>query len=208
MPRITLPDGSVRAFDAPISGADLAASIGAGLAKAAIAVLINGTEQDLSTLITEDATVSILTLKDPQGLDIARHTLTAQLLARAIKIRFPTAKLAIGPTIENGFYYDIDFEESISSDLLPTLEADMLAIAKENNPVQRELWDAHKVRDYFVERGETYKADIIDSAIAKGDVLPNNQLSVYRQVLPNGDFFLDLCRGPHTSRTGLIPPAF
>ncbi len=208
MPIITLPDGSKREFDGPITGFDLAASIGPGLAKAAVAMTVNGEERDLSRTIATDCTVSLFTLKNAEGMDAMRHTTTAQVLARAIKMMYPTAKLAIGPTVEHGFYYDIDFEEAISSDDLPKIEKKMREIIAQDNPVQRELWNAGEVKSYFEERGETYKADIVQMAIEKGDLIDGKDLSVYRQKLENGEDFIDLCRGPHVPSTGKISKAF
>ncbi len=208
MPIITLPDGSKREFDSPITGFDLAASIGPGLAKAAVAMTVNGEQRDLSRTIASDSTVALLTLKDEQGVEIMRHTTTAQTLARAVKALYPTAKLAIGPTVDHGFYYDIDFEEPISSDDLPKIEKKMREIIAEDNPVQRELWNAGEVKKYFEDKGETYKADIVQSAIEKGELIDGKDLSVYRQKLENGEDFVDLCRGPHVPSTGKISKAF
>jgi threonyl-tRNA synthetase len=209
MPTITLPDGSQRHFDAPVTGADLAADIGAGLAKAAIAIRINGQDKDLSTLLEENADAAILTLKDPGGLDAARHTLTAQGLARAIKDLYPHAKLAIGPTIEHGFYYDIDFgDQPLSSDNLAKIEKRVQDIIKEGNPITREEWPADKVKQYFAGQGEPYKVELVEDIIAAGQTLPGGKLSIYRQSIQGGEDFIDLCVGPHAPRMDKLPPAF
>ena len=117
--QITLPDGTVKAFEGPITGFDVAESIGPGLLKAAVAIEVNGKEQDMSVPITEDAAVSLLTVRSPAGLDVMRHTIAAQVLARATRELYPGSKLAIGPTIEHGFYYDIEFDRPLSEDDFP-----------------------------------------------------------------------------------------
>lgn len=206
--KITLPDGQIRTFEKPITGLELAASIGAGLAKAAIAMKVNDQLLDIHETIKEDAAVVFLTTKDKVGLDIMRHTTTAQTLARAIKELYPQAKLAIGPTIDSGFYYDIELDQPISSEDLPKIEAVMHRIIGENNPVVRELWPASKVLDYFAQRGETYKVEIIKDAMAKGELLPGESFSVYRQSVKEGEDYIDLCRGPHTPTTGHLSKAF
>ncbi len=191
-----------------MSGLEIAAQISIKLAKAALAMTVNGRLCDVNTLIDEDVKLAFLTAHDKVGLDVMRHTTAAQVLARAIKELFPQAKLAIGPTIENGFYYDIELESPLSSDDLPTIEAIMRRIIAENNPVTREVWKATSVRNYFAERGETYKVDIIDAAISKKELLQGDSLSIYRQSVKNGADFIDLCRGPHTPFTGSISESF
>ena len=136
MPTITLPDGSQKTYGASISGAEIAASIGEGLAKAAVGMLVDGAQRDLAELIGTDADVVFLTAKDTAGLDIIRHSATAQVLARAIKTLYPSAKLAIGPTIEHGFYYDIAFSEPLSSDDLPKIEQKMKEVIKSKHKIQ------------------------------------------------------------------------
>ena len=141
MVKITLPDNSIREFPAAVTGAEVAASIGAGLAKAAIAMKVDGQQRDLSYSIASDARLEILTSKNDEGLDIMRHTLTAQVLAKAVKELWPDAKLAIGPTIENGFYYDVELDShAISIDDLPKIEAKMREILATAQPVTREMW--------------------------------------------------------------------
>lgn len=189
---ITLPDGSQREYQNPVSGFDIVDSIGPGLAKAAVAMVVDGTQKDLSTVLTTNATVRILTLKDEEGLDVVRHTLAAQVLARAIKNLYPDALLAIGPTIDTGFYYDIDFKEPITPEDLPAIEAEMQKIIKEGLDVTREMHPRAEAIEYFKSRGEIYKADIISRA-------PEDQteISLYRQGNDGQDVFTDLCIGPH-----------
>lgn len=189
---ITLPDGSQREYQNPVSGFDIVDSIGPGLAKAAVAMVVDGTQKDLSTVLTTNATVRILTLKDEEGLDVVRHTLAAQVLARAVKNLYPEALLAIGPTIDTGFYYDIDFKAPITPEDLPAIEAEMQKIIKEGLDVTREMHPRAEAIAYFEKRGETYKADIISRA-------PEDQteISLYRQGNEGQDIFTDLCVGPH-----------
>lgn len=206
--KITLSDGQVRSYQQPLTGLELAAQISSSLAKSAVAMNVNGKPYDLNEQLTEDASVVFLTTKDKLGLDIMRHTTTAQGLARAIKELFPQAKLAIGPTVEYGFYYDVELDRPLSSDDLPSIEALMHRIIAENNPIMRELWPAARARDYFAERDETYKVEIIEDAIVKAQLLPGGCLSVYRQRVKHGHDFIDLCRGPHLPATGLISKSF
>lgn len=189
---ITLPDGSQREYQNPVSGFDIVDSIGPGLAKAAVAMVVDGTQKDLSTVLTTNATVRILTLKDEEGLDVVRHTLAAQVLARAVKNLYPDALLAIGPTIDTGFYYDIDFKAPITPEDLPAIEAEMRKIIKEGLDVTREMHPRAEAIAYFEKRGEIYKADIIARA-------PEDQteISLYRQGNDGQDVFTDLCVGPH-----------
>lgn len=189
---ITLPDGSQREYQNPVSGFDIVDSIGPGLAKAAVAMVVDGTQKDLSTVLTTNATVRILTLKDEEGLDVVRHTLAAQVLARAVKNLYPEALLAIGPTIDTGFYYDIDFKAPITPENLPAIEAEMQKIIKEGLDVTREMHPRAEAIAYFEKRGEIYKADIIARA-------PEDQteISLYRQGNEGQDVFTDLCVGPH-----------
>ncbi|MGB0591504.1 MAG: threonine--tRNA ligase [Myxococcota bacterium] len=185
---ITLPDGSIRQFDGPVTGAQVAESIGAGLLRAAVAVTVDGREQDLSVLITEDASVSILTVRDEAGLDVMRHTIAAQVLARAAREMFPGAKLAIGPTIEHGFYYDIEFTRPLSDDDLPAIETRMKEIVKEKNAIEMRLLPRADAIQLFKDRDEPYKVDIIERAEGQDD------FQIYFQ---DGSDFVDLCRGPH-----------
>ncbi|MCK6408006.1 threonine--tRNA ligase [Thauera sp.] len=192
MPNITLPDGSVRSFDHPVTVAEVAASIGAGLAKAALAGRVGGRLVDLSHRLDADADLAIVTDKTPEGLEVVRHS-TAHLLAHAVKELFPGAQVTIGPVIENGFYYDFSFERPFTPEDLVAIEGRMAEIAKREIPVQREVWPRDKAVDFFKGIGEHYKAEIIASIPAGEDV------SLYRQ----GDF-IDLCRGPHVPSTGKL----
>jgi threonyl-tRNA synthetase len=192
MPNITLPDGSVRSFDHPVTVAEVAASIGAGLAKAAIAGRADGKLVDLSHRFEADAELAIVTDKNAEGLEIIRHS-TAHLLAHAVKELFPDAQVTIGPVIDNGFYYDFSYKRPFTPEDLQAIEQRMAEIAKREIPVHREVWPRDKAVDFFKGIGEHYKAEIIASIPAGEDV------SLYRQ----GDF-IDLCRGPHVPSTGKL----
>ncbi len=198
MPIITLPDGSTRSFDKPVTGAELAASIGAGLAKAALAMKVDGVQRDLYLPIEQDAKVEILTSKQPEGLDVLRHTTTAQVLARAVKELYNGIKLAIGPTIDNGFYYDVESPTPIPEGDLPKIEARMREIIAEGNSVTREILTKPAAIELFKKRGEPYKVEIIEGA-------PDGQISIYRQ---GNSEFVDLCFGPHVPSFAHISPAF
>jgi threonyl-tRNA synthetase len=189
---ITLPDGSQRRFDAPPTVAEVAASIGAGLAKAAIAGMVDGRLVDTSHRIESDATLAIVTERDPEGLEIIRHS-TAHLLAWAVKSLFPDAQVTIGPVIENGFYYDFSYKRPFTPEDLVAIEAKMAELAKANLPVVRELWDRDEAVKFFESIGEQYKAEIIASIPA------GEPITLYRE----GDF-VDLCRGPHVPSTGRL----
>jgi threonyl-tRNA synthetase len=203
---LTLPDGSARTYPAGITGEEVAASIGAGLAKAALGVKIDGTDRDLYLPITQNANVQILTAKDTAGLDILRHTLTAQVLALAVKELWPQAKLAIGPTIEHGFYYDVDIDTALTPDDLPKIEIKMREILKRPHSVTREMWDRGEAIRLFESRGEGYKAELIRSA-PEDDTTERGKISLYRQG-SGEDAFIDLCRGPHVPSLGKITAAF
>ncbi len=204
---ITLPDGSVREYTAPVTGFQIAESIGPGLLKAAVAMKVDGVQRDLSEAIAQDANVALLTLKDEEGLDVMRHTTTAQVLALAIKELWPEAKLAIGPTIEHGFYYDVDLDSHhISTDDLPKIENKMREIIGRKLTVKREMWDRSDAIAMFEERGEEYKADLIASA-DEDDTTEQGKISLYRQG-EGDDAFIDLCRGPHAPSLGHISKAF
>tara|TARA_R110000868_G_scaffold218576_2_gene469086 strand:+ start:15302 stop:17254 length:1953 start_codon:yes stop_codon:yes gene_type:complete len=194
MPIITLPDGSQKQFDAPVSGFDVAMSIGEGLAKAALSMEIDGKQVDLTTTITKDTNVKFFTSKTPEGLDTLRHS-TAHILAQAIKELYPTAQITIGPVIENGFFYDVAFEENIVEKDLEKIEDRMKEIVKRDLPITREEWDRNKAVDFFKSIGENYKAEII------GDLPKDETISLYRQG-EGEKAFLDLCRGPHVPSTG------
>ena len=203
MVMITLPDGSQKKFDGAISGADLAASIGAGLAKAALAIEVDGKLVDLTTTIEADAHVRIITAKDAAGLEIIRHS-TAHILAQAVKELYPAAQITIGPVIEHGFYYDMSFPEPISADDLVMIEGRMRDIVKADLPIMRDVWDRDHAIRYFEGIGEAYKAEIIR------DLPAGEAISVYQQgIVEDGTSedhrpqpFIDLCRGPHLPSTG------
>ena len=185
---ITLPDESIRDLPKGSTGFDLAESIGPGLAKAAIAVVVNGIQKDLSDPINEDSNVSIITISSDEGLEIMRHTLTAQVLARAVQNLFPGTKLAIGPTINNGFYYDFESKKTISNDDLEKIEIEMRKIISTDSDIKKRLHSKQDALKIFSEKDETYKEIIINEA----DQDDNFQL--YYQ---DNDEFVDLCRGPH-----------
>ncbi|MBE0379070.1 MULTISPECIES: threonine--tRNA ligase [Pseudoalteromonas] len=186
MPVITLPDGSQRSFENPVSTLDVANDIGPGLAKATIAGRVNGTRVDACDLITDDSRLEIITAKDDDGLEIIRHS-CAHLIGHAVKQLFPEAKMAIGPTIDNGFYYDIDMEHSLSQDDLEAIEKRMLQLAKTNYDVVKKTVSWQEARDAFAARGETYKIEILDENISKDD----------RPGLYHHEEYVDMCRGPH-----------
>ena len=189
---ITLPDGSKKEFEGPVTVKEVAASIGAGLAKAAIAGKVNGKLVDTSYPITEDATLSIVTDKDPEGLDIIRHS-TSHLMAQAVKEIFPSSQVTIGPVIENGFYYDFSLPRPLTMEDLPVIEKKMDELVKKDLPIVREEMERDKAVEFFKSIGEDYKAEIIAS-------IPTNEaISLYRQ----GDY-VDLCRGPHVPSTGRL----
>lgn len=189
---ITLPDGSQRNYDAPLSVLEVAQSIGAGLAKATLAAKLNGQLVDASTLIEHDAELQIITAKDDEGLDVIRHS-TAHLLAQAVKQLFPDAQVTIGPVIENGFFYDFAYSRAFTPDDLITIEAKMEQLVAENLPLTRSVLSRDAAVDFFKNQGEAYKAEIIESIPADQD------LSLYQQ----GNF-TDLCRGPHVPSTGKL----
>lgn len=186
--RVILPDSSVKEFEQGVTGFDVAKSIGPSLAKAAVAIKVNGTLKDLSDPLEDNAHISIITLNDEEGVDIMRHTLTAQVLARAVKTLYPDAKLAIGPTVKDGFYYDIDFAAPISTADLETIEAEMRKIVKQGHNIVKKIYTRDQARALFKARGEDYKIEIIDDA-KEGD-----SFQIYHQ---DGTDFIDLCRGPH-----------
>lgn len=192
MASVTLPDGSKREYEGPVTVAQVAASIGAGLAKAALAGRVDGKLVDLSHVIDGDAAVAIITARDPEGLEIIRHS-TAHLMAQAVKELFPEAQVTIGPAIENGFYYDFSYTRAFTPEDLKAIEARMDELVKKNIPIVREEMPREEAIDFFKALGEHYKAEII-SSIPAGEVI-----SLYRQ----GDF-VDLCRGPHVSSTGCL----
>ncbi|MDO8439265.1 MAG: threonine--tRNA ligase [Telluria sp.] len=192
MVSVRLPDGSERQFDGPVTVAQVAASIGTGLAKAALAGKVDGKVVDTSHLIEKDAELAIITDKDPEGLEVIRHS-TAHLLAHAVKELFPDAQVTIGPVIENGFYYDFAYKRPFTPEDLAAIEKKMLEISKKDEKVSRSVMPRDEAVAYFKSIGEAYKAEIIASIPAGEDV------SLYGQ-----GGFTDLCRGPHVPSTGKL----
>ncbi|NVK57271.1 MAG: threonine--tRNA ligase [Alteromonadaceae bacterium] len=186
MPVITLPDGSQRSFDNPVSVLDVASDIGPGLAKATVAGKVNGELVDAVDVIEHDADLQILTVKDDEGLEIVRHS-CAHLLGHAIKQLYPDVKMAIGPVIDNGFYYDVDMEHSLTEDDLQKLEKRMLELAKTNYDVVKKTVSWKEARDAFVTRHEPYKIEILDENISQDD----------KPGLYHHEEYVDMCRGPH-----------
>ena len=193
--KLTLPDKSIRELPEGSSGYDLAKDIGSGLAKAAIAISVDGKQQDLHDVIHEDCSVSVITIQSQEGLEIMRHTLAAQVLARAIKNLYPDSKLAIGPTIDNGFYYDVECSETISFDDLEKIEKEMHKIVKSKSSITKKLSSKSDALNVFKSLGESYKQDIIN------DSDQENDFQLYYQ--DNGEF-VDLCRGPHLPNLSFI----
>lgn len=189
---ITLPDGSRREFPEPVTVAQVAQSIGAGLAKAALAGKVDGNLVDTSYLIDRDASLAIVTDKDPEGVDVIRHS-TAHLLAYAVKSLYPDAQVTIGPVIENGFYYDFAYKRPFTPEDLAAIEKKMVELAKKDEKVSREVWNRDEAVKLFESMGEKYKAEIIASIPA------GEEIGLYRE----GEF-VDLCRGPHVPSTGKL----
>jgi threonyl-tRNA synthetase len=196
MPQVTLPDGSHRHFDDPITVANVAASIGAGLAKAALAGKVDGRLVDTSYVIEQDADLAIVTARDEEALELLRHD-AAHIMAQAVQELFPGTQVTIGPAIENGFYYDFAREEHFTPDDLGNIEARMLEIIKRDLPITREVWSRDEAIALFRGIGELYKVELIEAIPAGEDI------SIYRQ----GDWF-DVCRGPHLPSTGKLPKGF
>ena len=169
MVSVTLPDGSKRSYDNPLTIAEVALSIGSGLAKAALAGRIDGVVVDTSTLIDRDVQLSIVTAKDADGVDVIRHS-TAHLLAYAVKELFPDAQVTIGPVIENGFFYDFSYKRPFTPDDLAAIEKKMLELAKKDEAVTREVWKRDDAVQFFLSIGEKYKAEIIASIPADQDI--------------------------------------
>lgn len=192
MVQITLPDASVRSFDGPVSVAAVAAAIGSGLAKAALAGKVNGKAVDTSFVMESDASLAILTAKDAEGLEVIRHS-TAHLLAYAVKSLFPDAQVTIGPVIEHGFYYDFSYKRPFTPDDLAAIEQKMAELAGKDEPIVRRVLPRDEAVAYFKGMGEHYKAEII------GSIPSNEDVSLYREGA-----FEDLCRGPHVPSTGKL----
>ncbi len=197
MIRITLPDNSVREFPGPVTGAAVAASIGAGLAKAALAIKINGEVKDLTTTLTTDVKLEIITLKSPDAAELIRHD-CSHIMAQAVQELFPGTQVTFGPATDTGFYYDFHRKEPFSTEDLAGIEARMREIVKRDLPFIREVWSRDQAVAYFTEKGESFKAEWI------GEIPAEEDISIYRQ----GDEWLDLCYGPHLPSTGKIGQAF
>jgi threonyl-tRNA synthetase len=193
---LTLPDGSVRRFERPVTGAELAAAIGPGLAKAALAVKIDGAMKDLSAPIARDAKVAIVTLKDPDALELIRHD-AAHVLAEAVQELFPGTQITFGPAIEDGFYYDFVRAEPFTPEDFQRIEQRMREIVDRNEPIVREVWSRDRAVAHFKAAGEAYKAEWV------GEIAAGEDISIYRQGQ-----WLDLCTGPHLPATGKLPKAF
>ena len=196
MPTITLPDGSSRHYDTAVTGADIAAGIGKGLARDAVAVRVDGQLRDLTRAIDTDAAIEIITRDSDEGLELLRHD-AAHVLAEAVKELWPATQVTIGPAIENGFYYDFSREEPFTDDDLAVIEARMKEIVDRNEPISREEWERDAAVGFFRSIGEDYKAEII------ADIPAGETITLYRQ----GEF-IDLCRGPHLPSTGKLGKAF
>jgi threonyl-tRNA synthetase len=197
MPQITLPDGSRKQFDAPVSVQEVAQSIGPGLAKAALAGKVDGRMVDTSYVIGHDASLAIITRREEDALELLRHD-AAHVMAQAVQELYPGTQVTIGPAIENGFYYDFAREEPFTPDDLERIEQRMHEIVARDLPIQREVWERAEAMRVFGDIGERYKVEIIDDIIPPGE-----EVSVYRQ----GDWF-DVCRGPHLPSTGRLGDGF
>lgn len=193
---ITFPDGAIKQFDQAITGTEIADGISSGLRRNAVAISVNGEQWDLSREITQSASVAIITRDTEEGLEVLRHD-AAHVMAEAVKELYPETQVTIGPSIENGFYYDFAREEAFSPEDLEKIEARMKDIVKRNEQIVREVWDRDEAIKYFTDLGEVYKAEIIS------DLPADETITVYRQ----GDF-LDLCRGPHLPSTGILRDGF
>jgi len=196
MPDIRLPDGSVRSFDAPVTGEQIAADIGARLAKDAVAIRVDGELRDLTAPIEADAAVEIVTRSEPDGLELLRHD-AAHVLAEAVKELEPETQVTIGPAIENGFYYDFARDRPFTPEDLERIETRMRDIVDRDEPIVREVWDRDEAVRFFEQIGERYKAEII------GAIPEDEEVTIYRQ-----GSFVDLCRGPHLPSTGRLGKAF
>ncbi len=197
MPKILFPDGKTKKFDKGVNGFIVAESISKSLLKKAVAMQINGVQRDLSDSINEDSEIKIITKDSSEGLEIMRHTLTAQVLANAIKNLYPGAKLAIGPTIKDGFYYDILFEKPISTDDFPKIESEMVKIIQRGSKIEKTLKSKDDAKRLFSLKDEIYKVKIIEESEQSKD------FQIYKQTESN---FFDLCRGPHLPNLNMIGP--
>ena len=193
--KLTLPDNSVRELEKGSNGYDLAKDIGPGLAKAAIAVTVNGEQRDLLDSITDDSDISIITIDSDAGLEIMRHTLTAQVLAKALKNLYPKSKLAIGPTIDDGFYYDVETDQAISIDDLQKIEDEMLNIIKKKSLITKKLKSKKEALQIFKSLDEPYKQEIINDSDQEDD---------FQLYFQDNEEFVDLCKGPHLPNLDFI----
>ena len=196
MPAITLPDGSQRNFDGAVTGTTIAQAIGPGLAKAALIMVVDGVEMDMSREISADATVKFITRRDEDALELIRHD-AAHIMAEAVQALYPGTQVTIGPAIENGFYYDFYRNEPFTPEDLPAIEAKMREIVAANTPFTREVWNREEAIEFFEKKGERFKAELIR------DLPGGETITIYRQ----GEW-LDLCRGPHLRATGDVGTAF
>ncbi|MCG8369162.1 MAG: TGS domain-containing protein, partial [Proteobacteria bacterium] len=196
MPAVSLPDGSERQYDDAVTGAEIAAGIGEGLARAAVAVRVDGELWDLTRPIGSDASIEIVTRDSDDGLELLRHD-AAHVLAEAVKELWPDTQVTIGPAIENGFYYDFSREEAFTEADLETIERRMKEIVDRDEEITREVWERDRAVDFFRSIGEEYKAEII-AGIPDGE-----RITLYRE----GEF-IDLCRGPQLPSTGKLGKAF
>ena len=196
MVKLTLPDGQIREYNGSISGANVANDIGPGLAKAALAVRVNDEMKDLSSIIAEDCKFSIVTAKDEDALDLLRHD-AAHVMAQAVQELFPHTQVTIGPSIENGYYYDFAREKPFSTDDFETIEAKMADIVDRDLQFIREVWERGEAIRFFKDKGENYKAELVEA------IPPGEEVSIYKQ----GDW-VDLCRGPHLPSTGKLGKHF
>ena len=196
MVNISLPDGSVRSFDKPVSGAEIAASIGPGLAKAALALKVDGRMVDLGYVVSKDAKIGIVTARDPDALELLRHD-AAHVLAQAVQELYPGTQITFGPSTEDGFYYDFVRDQPFSPEDFAKIEQRMAEIVDRDLPIVREVWDRAKIKQYFVDHGEKFKAEWAD------ELPKDEEISVYKQ----GDW-LDMCLGPHLPSTGKLGKAF
>ncbi len=196
MINISLPDGSVRSFDKPVSGADIAAAIGPGLAKAALALRVDGKLVDLAHVVDHDAKIGIVTSRDPEALELLRHD-AAHVLAQAVQELYPGTQITFGPATEDGFYYDFVREQPFSPEDFAKIEQRMAEIVDRDLPITREVWDRARIKDHFLKHGESFKAQWAD------ELPKDEEISVYKQ----GDW-LDMCLGPHLPSTGKLGKAF
>src|SRR5262249_18947528 len=196
MVAITLPDGTVRRFDGAVTGADIAAAIGPGLAKAALAIKVDGKLKDLSRLVDNDARIDIVTRTHPDALELLRHD-CAHVLAEAVQELYPGTQITFGPATENGFYYDFVCGEPFSTEDFAKIEAKMREIVDRDETITREVWSRDDAVRWFREHNEKYKAEWV------GEIPDGEEISIYRQGT-----WLDMCTGPHLPSTGKLGRAF